>query len=113
ASISIASDGLNAINDPHTFTVTVTKTNPSPPAGVSGGPAAAGELPSVFITSVPAAALASATVNGAGISATGNALAATDASGQSTATLNSSVAGVFTAHAEVTLTIPVELPDES
>jgi hypothetical protein len=92
ANITIGSDAVNAVNAPHTFTVTVTKKQGATTTPVSG------VFPDVTLTASNGATLTNVdktdcTTNG------------TDSSGQCTVTFSSSTAGVVTAHATATVTI--------
>ncbi|GAA2114813.1 prealbumin-like fold domain-containing protein [Nocardioides bigeumensis] len=91
ASISIGPDDVNDVNDPHTFTVTVSRVFAGTSSGISG------VNPSVTLTDS----------GGATITPTANTCATTgtNASGQCTVTFTSAVAGVITGHATVTATV--------
>jgi hypothetical protein len=92
ANISIAPDAVNAVNDPHTFTVTVTKKVGSTTTGVSG------VKPTVTLTTSNGATLTN--VDKSDCETTG-----TDANGQCDVIFSSSSAGVVTGHATATVVI--------
>ena len=88
AKISIAQDDINAVGDPHTFTIKVEKDTGSGFTGVSG------VNPTVVFT--PSA---SGTVTD-NCASTG-----TNASGECTVVINSAVAGIFTATANINISV--------
>jgi uncharacterized repeat protein (TIGR01451 family) len=96
AKISIAQDATNAIGDPHTFTVTLTKD-----PGTGTFVTAAGEHVGVTLTDTNGAA----SVVDAAASTCDDAGANTNANGQCTITFTSQTPGKVTAHASSTLSV--------